>query len=93
MVRAPRVIVQGKPKGPSVARAFPARNPILGSSGAETGARKAQKAAGPKPRKPATAETKLRTEQIPIIESEVGLMLHWAGDILADLMKSDTDGP
>jgi hypothetical protein len=90
--RSPLCHVKGKSRGPPAAGADAPR-PDKGPSDAETGVRMVRLTT-----KPArVSETNRRVVgepkgPIPVTASEIDLLLHWAGDLLADLMKDDSVG-
>ena len=85
--------VKFKRKGSPAARANHARRPARDPSGAETGARMAQSVI--ELAEPIGSVRQLVVdlpEPIPVTEAEVELLLHWCGDVLADLIEDGTGG-
>jgi hypothetical protein len=89
VVRVHGVCVRGKQRGSSAARATHARTLGRPQKRTETGATPAQPVSQ-SPKRAAKADHV--KAHLPISETEVELMLHWAGDLLAGLMQSDEDG-
>jgi hypothetical protein len=84
--------VKATPSGSPAARAN-ARRPGREPSRAETGARTGPTTAAlSKSKQLARQVVVVFTDQVPVTEPEVLLTLHWAGDLLADLIKADGTG-
>lgn len=63
------------------------------SAGAETGVRRVQTTATPTERFARVKRVVVEIEEpIPVTEAEVDFLLHWAGDLAADLMNDDDVG-
>lgn len=85
--------MKATPSGSPAARAN-ARRPGREPSRAEAGARAVPTTAAlPKSKQLAKQVlVVVFTDQVPVSEPEVLLTLHWAGDLLADLVKADGTG-
>jgi hypothetical protein len=85
--------VKSKPQSSPAARANHARRPGEDPSGAETGARVARSVI--ELAEPIGSVRQLvidLPEPTPVTEAEVELLLHWCGDLLADLIEDGTGG-